>query len=334
MTEQLPQPAPGTSPARGTDDVTRGRARFRRLFEECWAPMRAVVESQLHGALVEALAPLAKSADEEDAKRVKAVLVRDRALVQAYLEALQPELSSAIRAFIEARAGEGLGARVLSLIGHADSEFDAKIDQCAARLRNAVDDEFVAVKLRLMNLLHEYDLRDGESPFRLALFVRAAAGALRHLGVQEPDVIALVPLISNGLPRVVAQVYQQIEKRLAAGGAADTVQAWQPTAMRGPAGARGRSSPGSGSGAGDDRAGRQTVPRGGDAPTNSALLTLLERLQPAAFPSAVAPQGPRACRRPMPGCSRRSGRWPRPGRPWRACRSTRPCSPRSTRRCA
>src|SRR6267378_4115860 len=193
-------------------DSSRRRARYRRLFEDCWAPVRTVVEAQLLTALIETLAPLAKSPDEADAKRVKAVVARDRAFVHAYLEALRPELTASIGAFVTARGSEGGKSRMLSLVGHADSEFDAAIDQCAARLRNAVDGEFGAVKVRLINLLQDADLRDSDLPFRIALFVRAVAGALRQIGIAEPDVIPLMRVVSSGLGSVVAQAYTQIEK--------------------------------------------------------------------------------------------------------------------------
>jgi uncharacterized protein DUF1631 len=292
MTEQVPDRAPlGAERA----NLTRRRAQYRRLFEECWTPVRAVVESQLHGALLETLAPLAKSSDEDDAKRAKAVLVRDRAFVQAYLESLQPELSSSIRSFIEAREAEGGGARALSLVGHADSEFDAAIDQCAARLRNSVDAEFGAVKLRLMNLLQDFDLRDTELPFRLALFVRAVAGALRHIGTAEANLIPLMRVVSSGIGPLVAQSYQQIEQRLAASGASDTVQLWHTTIAAPGAAARGRASARAGAAGaeqGRDQAGNETV-RHSDAQTQSALMTLLERMQPTAA-SAVATAAPAA----------------------------------------
>src|SRR6266436_1950994 len=200
-------------------DSSRRRARYRRLFEDCWAPVRTVVEEQLLTALIETLGPLAKSLDEADSKRVKAVLARDRAFVQAYLEALHPELLASIGSFVAARGSEGGGARALSLVGHADSEFDAAIDQCAARLRNSADTEFVAVKVRLINLLQDADLRDSDLPFRVALFVRAVAGALRQIGTPEADVVPLTRLVSAGLGGVVAQAYRQIEQRLADSGA-------------------------------------------------------------------------------------------------------------------
>jgi len=206
MKEESPDRAPeGTeSPA-----PSRRRARYTGLFEECWTTVRSVVEGKLQSALISTLAPLAKSLDEADAKRVKAVLARDRAFVHAYLEALHPELTASIGAFVTARGSEGGKARMLSLVGHADSEFDAAIDQCAARLRNAVDGEFGAVKVRLINLLQDADLRDSDLPFRIALFVRAVAGALRQIGIAETDVIPLMRVVSSGLGSVVAQAYTQ-----------------------------------------------------------------------------------------------------------------------------
>jgi hypothetical protein len=288
MNEESPDRA-----AEGTESTasSRRRARYRGLFEQCWTGVRSVVEAKFHSALTETLGPLAKSLDEVDAKRVKAVLVRERAFVQAYLEALHSELTASIGAFVTAHDAEGGKARVLSLVGHADSEFEAAIDQCAARLRNAADTEFAAVKLRLINLLQDADLRDNELPFRIALFVRAVAGGLRQIGIAESDVVPLMRVVSSGLGRVVAPAYTQIEQRLADGGASDAVPGWPVTAMGAPGAARARA-PAAGLssavGSGADRTANEIVR---PEETQSALLNLLGRLQPtfaAGAPGAVA----------------------------------------------
>jgi Protein of unknown function (DUF1631) len=265
---------------------SRRRAKYRRLFQDCFTPVRTVVETQLPRALLETLGPLAKTLDDRDAKRLKMVLMRDRAFVQAYLEALHPEMTAAIASFIEAHASEGAGARGLSLVGHADSEFDAAIDQCAARLRNSVDAEFTAVKLRLINLVQEPDLRDSELPFRVVVFVRAVAGGLRHIGTGEPDVIPLMRLVCSGIGRVVALAYEQIAKRLADSGASDAVPVWQATAGGSPGAARGRATGTGAAGAagGPERTGNEIVKR--DDQAQSVLMTLLERLHPGATPGA------------------------------------------------
>jgi hypothetical protein len=260
--------------------ASRRRAQYKRLFEDCWTSVRGVVENQFAHALLEALGPLVKTGGLHEAKRAKAVLMRERALVQAYLEALHAELNAGIATFIEARAVESGGARSLSLVGHADSEFEAVVDQCAARLRNAVDDEYMAVKVRLLNLLQEPDLRDNDSPFRLTLWVRAVAGALRHIGTYEPDVLPLMRLVAGTLGPVVAQSCAQIERRLADSGASDTVQPWHTTT----GGARGGRSPAGGSSASvGDRTTNELV-KSDDPQARSVLLSLLERLQPGAAP--------------------------------------------------
>ena len=288
MNEELPDRAPQVAQR---PPSTRRRAQYRRLFDDCWTPVRTAVEAQFPNALVEGLGPLAKSLGETtDGRRLKAVLVRDRAFVQAYLEALHAELTAAIGAFVEARGSESGGARALSLVGHADSEFDAAIDQCAARLRNSVDAEFTAVKLRLINLLQEPDLRDPDSPFRLALFVRAVAGALRHIGIAEPDVVPLMRVVATAMGRVVAQGYRQIEQRLAASGASDAVPVWHSTVGGAHGTVRGRSSAAGGAAAAERTA--NEIGRADDAQARSVLLTLLERLQPGAHPAGEAGAAP------------------------------------------
>ena len=270
----------------GSPASLRRRARYKGLFEECWSAVRSGVEGRLQAALTGTLGPLAKSIDENEARRAKAVLMRERAFVQAYLDALHPELTASIGAFVAGRGSESGKARMLSLVGHEDSEFDAAIDQCAARLRNTVDSEFAAVKLRLINLLQESDLRDSDSPFRIALFVRGVAGAVRQIGVAEPDVIPLMRLVSSGLAPVVAQAYTQIERRLADSGASDAVPAWHSTTTMGVPGAGRARAPGAGPGSGLERTTTE-IARPEDA--QSVLLSLLGRL-PAAPAAGLAGQ--------------------------------------------
>jgi hypothetical protein len=266
--------------------VSRRRAQSRRLFEDCWTQIRKGIESELPQALLDTLGPLAKSLPEGDGKRVKAVLARDRAFLQAYLEAVRAELLASITQFVEARGGEKSGKRALSLIGHADSEFDAAVEQCAARVRNAVDEPFGAVKLRLINLLQDFDLKDGDTPFRIALFVRAVAGALRHVGIVETDVVPLMRVLSTPISRPVAHAYRAIEQRLAQSGAGDGVPAWHNTAAghqnaaRGRVGTLGQTAPTANPLLAEGRAANEIV-RNGDS--QAVLLSLLERLQPAAF---------------------------------------------------
>jgi hypothetical protein len=279
---------PERAPQGAESSASAGRrAQYRRLFEDCWTPIRTVFEGKLQAALLDTLGPLAKSPDEADAKRAKAVLVRERAFVQAYLEALQPELNAAIASFIAAREAEGGKTRMLSLVEHADSEFDAAIDQCGARLRNAVDHEYAAVKLRLINLLQEPELRDTDSPFRLGLFVRAVAGALRQAGVHELDVIPLMRLISSGLGRLVALAYTQIDERLAQSGASAAIPVWQATTIATHGAGRAQTA---GTAGAIESAGERAATAGGldDAQSRSVLLRLLERVQPAA-PTAQGP---------------------------------------------
>jgi len=278
---------------KGTDSqaILRRRAQSRRLFEDCWTQIRKPIEDRLPQALLDTLGPLAKSLGDVDGKRVKAVLVRDRAFVQAYLEAARAELLASVAQFVEARVGESPAKRTLSLIGHADSEFDAAVDQCSARVRNSVDEAFGAVKLRLINLLQEFDLKDNDSPFRIALFVRAIAGALRHIGIGEADVVPLMRVTSTAIAGPVAQAYQAIEQRLAQGGAGDSVPTWhntlsgQQNAARARAGTLGQSGQTPNPLLSEGRTGNEIV-KAGDSQAQAVLMSLLERLQPAAFTGA------------------------------------------------
>jgi len=68
-------------------------------------------------------------------------------------------------------------------------EFSTRMESASARIRNAADDQFSAVKVRLANLVREPEVRDVENPFRPMIFLRAIYLGLERVGINEPDLL-------------------------------------------------------------------------------------------------------------------------------------------------
>ncbi len=204
--------APGTPVSR--------RPGARRLLEDCWTPIRNAVEPRIIDVLLEALGPIARSDNEDVARPAKVALSRDRAFVQAYSDALQSEFRSAVADFVAHRLAE-TGApdrKSLSLVDYDDMEFSTLIESSGARIRNAVDDEYTSVKLRVANLVREPDLRDGDHPFRPGMFLRAAHQALDKVGVPKEDLLRLTRCFDAPLIPPVRAAYAAVDHHLASQG--------------------------------------------------------------------------------------------------------------------
>ncbi len=204
--------APGTPVSR--------RPGARRLLEDCWTSIRNAVEPRITDVLLEALGPIARSENEDVARPAKIVLSRDRAFVQAYSDALQNEFKTAVADFVAHRVAEVKSPerRSLSLIDYGDMEFSTLIESSGARIRNAVDDEYTSVKLRVANLVREPDLRDGDHPFRPGMFLRAAHQALEKVGVPKEDLLRLTHCFDAPLIGPVRAAYAAVDHHLAAQG--------------------------------------------------------------------------------------------------------------------
>jgi hypothetical protein len=195
------------------------RTGARRLLEDCWTPLRNAVELRFADILLETLGPLAKSEDEGEAKAARHVLLRDKAALQAFSEALQNGFRQAVDDFCAHRSQDRTsGAPGLSLVGYDDMELSTWMESAGARIRNAAGDEFDAVRLRLANLVREPEVRDGENPFRPAVFLRAIYIGLERVGVTEPDLLRTTKRFDAALVEPVAAAYAAVDRHLAAQG--------------------------------------------------------------------------------------------------------------------
>jgi len=115
--------------------------------------------------------------------------MRDRASCRPNLEALHPELLASIGHLSRRAGSEGGRRRALSLVRTRGFRFDAAIRSVRGPAAHSPI-RVCGSQVRLINLLQDADLRDSELPFRVALFVRASAGALRQI-VPRGDVVAV-----------------------------------------------------------------------------------------------------------------------------------------------
>jgi len=191
----------------------------RRVLEDCWTPIRNAIELRFADILLETLGPLAKSEDEDEARPAKQILQRDKAVLQSFSESLQAEFKQAVADFCSHRPqGQPGGAPSLSLVEYGDMEFSTLMERASARIRNAADDEFGALKLRLANLVREPDVRDVENPFRPVIFLRAVYLALERIGVAKPDVLPTTKRFDSALIAPIAAAYAAVDRYLAAQG--------------------------------------------------------------------------------------------------------------------
>lgn len=211
--------APGTPVSR--------RPGARHVLEDCWTPIRNAIEPRLADVLLEALGGVARAEDEEVAKPAKLVLSRDRRFVQLFSDALHAEFRTAIADFVAHKAADAkpAGKNALSLIEYGDMEFTTLVESSSARIRNAVDDEYTSVKLRVANLVRESELRDVENPFRPAIFLRAVHAALERVGVEAADLLRLTHCFDSPLIAPISGAYVAVDRQLASQGvSADLVR--------------------------------------------------------------------------------------------------------------
>jgi len=202
----------------GASAVAR-RPGARRMLEDCWTPIRNAVELRFGDILLETLGPLAKSDDEDEARPAKHILLRDKAALQAFSEALHAEFKQAVADFCAHRAPDKASAAPgLSLIEYDAMEFSTRMESASARIRNAADDQFTAVKVRLANLVREPEVRDVENPFRPMIFLRAIYLGLERVGINEPDLLRTTKRFDSALVEPIAAAYAAVDRHLAAQG--------------------------------------------------------------------------------------------------------------------
>jgi hypothetical protein len=171
--------------------------------------------------LLEALGPIARAENEDVAKPAKLVLSRDRAFVREYADALKHEFKTAVADFVSHKAAaeaKPSGRKSLSLVDYGDMEFTTLVESASARVRNAVDDEYTSVKMRVANVVREPDLRDGENPFRPAMFLRAVHQALEKVGVDKADLLRLTACFDAPMIAPISTAYAAVDRHLASQG--------------------------------------------------------------------------------------------------------------------
>ncbi len=212
----------------GSTNVSR-RPGARRLLEDCWTPIRNAIEPRFADLILETLGPLAKSDDEDESKPAKIILSRDKAFLQAFSEALQAEFKHFVADFCAHRNEErSEGKKGLSLVEYGDMEFSTLMERASARLRNAVDEEYTSIKLRLANLVRETEIRDAENPFRPMLFFRAIYLGLENLGTAKADLLRLTKRFDTSLVGPVAAAYAAVDRHLASQGISAEMARQQP----------------------------------------------------------------------------------------------------------
>jgi Protein of unknown function (DUF1631) len=191
----------------------------RRLLEDCWTPIRNAIELRFADILLETLGPLCKSEDENEARPAKQILLRDKAALQAFSESLHAEFKQAVDDFCAQRVqAKATGAPGLSLIEYDAMEFSTAMESASARIRNAADEEFTGLRIRLANLVREPEIRDIENPFRPVIFLRAIYLALERVGVYEPDLMRMTKRFDSALVTPIAAAYGAVDRHLAAQG--------------------------------------------------------------------------------------------------------------------
>lgn len=211
--------------------VNPGRPASRRvgargILEDCWVPLRDAIEPKLTDVMLEALGPLARAQDADEARPAKAVLSRDRVFVQAFSTALHSEFKAAVNDFVNqasAAAAAAPAPKSLSLIEFGVMEFSTAIETGSNRIRNAVDDTYSSVKQRLANLVKELELRDSENPFRPAVVLRATYAALKAVETKDEHLLPLLQLFEPALIAPVSQAYAAIDRHFASKGVSSDI---------------------------------------------------------------------------------------------------------------
>lgn len=218
----------------GTPAPAVGRMRARRLLEACWTPLWRTFGARLPDLLIESLAPMAKDEDPDVAKPAKLVLVRDRRFVAEYELALKAEFGRAVDDFVRGKpveqgadkkagrdGGSALGAG-LSLVEYGDMELSTLVEASASRVRNATDDIYGSLRMRLANAVNEVEIRPGESPFRPAIFFRALHAALEKLDALSADqVMQAMPRFDGPIVKLIADTYTSLDNHLSTQGYAN-----------------------------------------------------------------------------------------------------------------
>lgn len=199
------------------------RAHARNELDACWTVLWGAVDAQWPRILGEAL--MRRGGDDDTP--LDAVVGREREFTAAFAGALRSEFKTALDGYVSPPAAPA-GKKeklALSLVDFDEVELSTVVERAAARIRNATEDEYRALRLRVAGMSGEVDLRDGEFPFRPALFSRAVNDALEKCKVAQEQRLKLLPRFDRPLSAVVGACYAAIDHQLAQGGHSANVQA-------------------------------------------------------------------------------------------------------------
>jgi len=115
-----------------------------------------IIEPRIDRVLHDALMPMAKSDDRDEATPAKLVLGREREFRTGYGAESRAEFNRAMADFVAHKVEERPKKKpALSLIGYDDMELSTVVERGAARIRNSADDSFGRIKMRIANLVGE-----------------------------------------------------------------------------------------------------------------------------------------------------------------------------------
>lgn len=186
-----------------------------------------------------AIGPAVKDADPDVSKPAKRLLAKADRVVAAYESALRDELKRALHDFIEQQVEEKPAAKALdalSLVDYGAMELSTLVEAAAARALNAVEEHYSSLKLRVANLIRDFEIRESEFPFRPALFFRALHRAIEELGtLSDKELVELLPRFDGPMIKPLVEVYRELDGQLKGqgyGAEVTPVTAWRNT-MRG-----------------------------------------------------------------------------------------------------
>jgi hypothetical protein len=212
--DSLPSAGPGSGSAR---PPALRRATVRRELAACWGPLWEAVEALMPLTVEQAVVRRGLD-DDAAAAAADALAGREQAVVQSMRDTLRVEFDAALDKYVAPQAAPAptptSGTIALSLVDFDDMEFDTLVDRAAARIRNANDEQYSMLRLRVAGMSGEVDLRDVEFPFRPAVFYRAVHGALDRAGVAPAACLNVLARFDRPVAALVAAAYRALDKHL------------------------------------------------------------------------------------------------------------------------
>lgn len=278
-----------------SDLASMRRAGVRRELVSCWAILWDVAEAQLPRLLAQSL--MRRGADDD--APLGTLVGRERDFGAAFAVALRKEFEAALDEYVTPPVpSSGMGEKVaLSLVAYDEVEFSTLIGRSAARIRNATEGDYEALRLRVAGMSGEVDLRDSEFPFRPAVFCRAVSDSLERCGLRQSERLKLLPRFDRSLVGLVGACYAALDRHLGQSGhGASSYSGGDRAALlrqlaRGAATARGNDVRSLDSHLGDSRGAdrfAEGLPIGSEVRAEEILRALYQRLQVPAPPEAMA----------------------------------------------